>query len=96
MPPRHTQTASNTPLPSTPVVATLPHPVVSPPVDNINEEIIAFQKQLEEMRLENEKIRAALKEADEARIAKVGEVAVLRRGIQKVYLVQLFERMAYS
>ncbi|KAJ3724610.1 hypothetical protein C8R42DRAFT_456685 [Lentinula raphanica] len=83
MPPRHTQTASNTPLPSTPVVATLPHPVVSPPVDNINEEIIAFQKQLEEMRLENEKIRAALKEADEARIAKVGEVAVLRRGIQK-------------
>ncbi|KAJ3802952.1 hypothetical protein GGU11DRAFT_740143 [Lentinula aff. detonsa] len=59
-------------------------PIVShPPVININEEIVAFQKQLEETRLENEKIRAALKDAEEAHIAKVGEVAVLRRGIQK-------------
>ncbi|KAJ3748844.1 hypothetical protein DFH05DRAFT_607114 [Lentinula detonsa] len=59
-------------------------PIVShPPAININEEIVAFQKQLEETRLENEKIRAALKDAEEAHIAKVGEVAVLRRGIQK-------------
>ncbi|KAJ3735801.1 hypothetical protein DFJ43DRAFT_1057112 [Lentinula guzmanii] len=59
-------------------------PIVSHPLAiNINEEIVAFQKQLEETRLENEKIRAALKDAEEAHIAKVGEVAVLRRGIQK-------------
>ncbi|KAJ3883581.1 hypothetical protein F5051DRAFT_391074 [Lentinula edodes] len=57
--------------------------MVSHPTLKINEQIVAFQKQLEEMRLENEKIRALLKEAEEARISKFGEVAVLRRGIQK-------------
>ncbi|KAJ3849048.1 hypothetical protein EV368DRAFT_85937 [Lentinula lateritia] len=56
---------------------------VSHPALKINEQIVAFQKQLEGMRLENEKIRALLKEAEEARISKFGEVAVLRRGIQK-------------
>ncbi|KAJ4002145.1 hypothetical protein F5050DRAFT_1802703 [Lentinula boryana] len=76
--------------PLTPLAAARPSasashvPIVShPPAININEEIAAFQKQLEETRLENEKIRVALKDAEEAHIAKVGEVAVLRRGIQK-------------
>ncbi|KAJ4483311.1 hypothetical protein J3R30DRAFT_3447495 [Lentinula aciculospora] len=55
----------------------------SPPALKINDEIVAFQVQLEKMRLENDKIRVALKDAEEARIAKIGEVAVLRRGIQK-------------
>lgn len=65
---------------------------VSQPALKIDEQIVAFQKQLEEMRLENEKIRALLKEAEEARISKFGEVAVLRRGIQKVSKAVTFFR----
>ncbi|KAF5393300.1 hypothetical protein D9757_000667 [Collybiopsis confluens] len=49
----------------------------------LNDELNQFKIQLEKMRSENEKIQVSLKEAREAHMAKVGEVTVLRRGMQK-------------
>ncbi|KIK67318.1 hypothetical protein GYMLUDRAFT_37407 [Collybiopsis luxurians FD-317 M1] len=68
-------TQRDSPLPAAPRHVPVPA--------NLNEELDQFKKQLEEMRLENERVQIALREAQEAHTAKVGEVAVLRRGIQK-------------
>ncbi|KAJ6587023.1 hypothetical protein DFH09DRAFT_1142331 [Mycena vulgaris] len=43
-----------------------------------------LRKQIEELRKENLKFRADLKDATDAKLAKQGEVSILRKGIEKV------------
>ncbi|KAJ7045616.1 hypothetical protein C8F04DRAFT_1249010 [Mycena alexandri] len=58
-----------------------PPPAVASDISQAQGE--ALRKQIEELRRENEKYRAELKDATDAKLAKQGEVSILRQTIEK-------------
>ncbi|KAJ6625538.1 hypothetical protein B0H10DRAFT_616844 [Mycena sp. CBHHK59/15] len=56
----------------------------APASDNSRIQAEELRKQIEELRRENLKYQAELKDATDAKLAKQGEVAILRKGIEKV------------
>ncbi|KAF8867719.1 hypothetical protein CPB84DRAFT_1549706 [Gymnopilus junonius] len=51
-------------------------------------QMLELQKRLEEMRDENMKVQSALKDAVDAKLAKEGEVSILRKNIEKLKITQ--------
>ncbi|ESK97149.1 rad26 atrip [Moniliophthora roreri MCA 2997] len=66
-----------------PTPTPVPAPAPAPRFEALTEKVDVLQKQLEELRGENERMQNALKEAQDARFAKEGEVTVLRKGVER-------------
>ncbi|KAF7376232.1 hypothetical protein MSAN_00038400 [Mycena sanguinolenta] len=73
--------------PPRPVAPATPHQPPRPVASDIQTE--GLRKQIEELRKENQKYRAELKEATGARLAKQGEVSILRQKEEKVSAISL-------
>lgn len=56
---------------------------LAPAAHPLEGQMLEYQKKLDELREENTRIQTALKEALDARIAKEGEVSILRKSIEK-------------